>query len=122
MTSEANLEDHQLTKEKEFVPGALTKPSLLAIEIFSICDATFQQNLELLESSGRIDELAKDMEKFVKSKFTVPECHLGIILRRWFKVRMYVHASKLNYEMKRAKARKFKGAANASKTAKKKRS
>ena len=119
--SDANLEDHELIAARRYSPdAALVVPSLMAIEIFNICDSTFDSNQEVLRTSGNVNQLAEEMEKFVLDKFAVPKCHLGLILRRWFKVRMFIHASRLNEQMKESLATRIKGSANASKTAKKK--
>ena len=116
--AEPCLEEHEFITDKSFKAGALVYPSLLAIEVFNMCESSFLKNQKLLETSGKLQKLVDDLESFVESTHVIPKCHLNLILRRWFKIRMFIHASEINSEMRQSQAKVIRSAANSSKTMK----
>lgn len=115
-TSEES-EYHGIIANRCYTPNALVSPSKVALEIFQTCEATFNQNKSICES-GKVDELVNSLETFFFSKFNLPKCHLNLVLRRWFKVRMYVEAKKMNKRMKESKAKDIQSASNSSRSMK----
>ena len=104
-TSEDNKDmRHLLIVEKAYSEGALTLPSKLACDLFERSNASFMTNRDKFAEAPRaldkfIDWLKDDLlENFPD----FPLCHLDLLLRRFFKVRMYFWARFLDAELQKS--------------------
>ena len=95
---------HTLIIEKAYTEGALTLPSKLACDVFEKANASFMTNREKFAKAPRsldkfIDWLKDDLEENFPG---FPQCHLELILRRFFKVRMYFWARFLDARLQKS--------------------
>ena len=95
---------HSLIVEKAHTEGSLIFPSKLAYEVFEIANARFMENRDSFVTVAKgldkfIDWLRKDL---IEIHPDFPLCHLDLILRRFFKVRMYFWARYLDAQLQNA--------------------
>ena len=114
-SKEPCLPEHEFIEMKEYKKYALVYPSQLAFKIFNMAEDTFRYHREKLHDGENVQEQIIDkLDEVIRDKFVIPFCHLDLLLKRWFKIRMYFWASELNKQMKKAHSKEIVGLANAS--------
>ena len=123
-TKDDNLEVHAVTRQRCYVPGALVYPSKLAYELFSTCNSGFVANQDyILSNEDATERFAEQLIPTLLLKFQkddVPRCHLELLLRRFFKLRMIWTVSYLNdrWKMYEKNKKEIRNRANSSKSLK----
>ena len=92
---------HSLITEKEYKEGALKLPSELASNFFEMANARYMDNC------NKFDEVHRPLDKFiawlspelVEKNPDFPKCHPDLLLRRFFKVRMFYLASHMDGQL-----------------------
>ena len=94
---------HNLIIEKSYVEGALKLPSELASDLFEEAHARFMENRDSFDKAPRtLDKFIVWLSKELAEKHKdFPKCHLDLLLRRFFKVRMNYLANHLNEQMQK---------------------
>ena len=102
--SEANQDwRHSLIIEKAYTEGALTLPSKLACDVFEKANADFIANRDQFSKTPRcLDKFINWLRDDIVANFPdFPLCHLDLLLRRFFKIRMFFWASFLDAELQK---------------------
>ena len=102
--SEANQDwRHSLIIEKAYTEGALTLPSKLACDVFEKANADFIANRDQFSKAPRcLDKFINWLRDDIVANFPdFPLCHLDLLLRRFFKIRMFFWASFLDAELQK---------------------
>ena len=88
--------------EKCYTPDALTFPSEVAYRIFSMCEASFLENVRnILLIDDFVDELVGQIyPKVIEAHPQIPQCHLKLLLKRFFKIRVHFLARQLTIQAK----------------------
>ena len=94
---------HALITEKSYVDGALKLPSELASDLFEMANARYMENRESFDNAPKtltrfLEWLSKEL---AKNHPDFPLCHLDLLLRRFFKVRMNYMANFLDANMQK---------------------
>ena len=104
MASSDGSEWLRLIEEKCFVPNALTMPSEMAFQVFSLCESTFIYNTsnghDIESFYDQIVDTLYDTILDPDFQWKVPQCCLKLLLLRFFKIRMYFYSSYLTSEAK----------------------
>ena len=101
LTTSLRTSKHSLITEKEYVEGALKLPSEIASNFFEMANARFMDNRD------SFDKVHKPLDRFiawlrnelVEKHPDFPKCHLDLLLRRFFKVRMYFLANHMDGQL-----------------------
>ena len=92
-------------------------PTSLAIDFFQYCEGVYQQNPYAISRGGDpLDEVMKHIEE-VGLRDGMPECHLSLLIARFFKISMYFRVRQTNGQLKKEKYQKKKDKVYASKSA-----
>ena len=103
-TSEDNQElRHSLILEKAYTEGAFILPSKLACDVLESANAKFMTNRNQFSKAPRtLDKFIDWLKEDLAENFPdFPLCHLDLILRRFFKVRMYFWARFLDAQLQK---------------------
>ena len=94
---------HSLITEKAYVDGALKLPSELASCLFEDANCRYMENRDSFDKAPRtLDKFCVWLSKELSQKHTdFPQCHLDLLLRRFFKVRMNYLANHLDEELQK---------------------
>ena len=105
---ERNMPVHQLIKQKDYAPGALTTPTALAHNFYSFCESIWHKNHYAVRNGGRgLDRVMEHLYD-VGEERGIPVCHLQLTVQRWHKIRMYFEARQLTNIWKRQQAEEKK--------------
>ena len=114
---EPTLDIHKYIAQRCYTPNAMVYPTLLAIEFFQTCEGVYQQNPYAISRGGDpLDEVMKHLEE-VGLKNGMPECHLNLLIARFFKISMYFQVRHCNVKLKIEKYQKKADKVYASKSA-----
>ena len=111
-------EFHLLINQREYVEGALTRPSEKAIDMFIIAEKVFRAHRdEWKHDRNAASKFTDRALETIEDKYsTVKKCHLRLIISRFMRARLHFYAS---FETKKEvpkNAANIRSAANASKT------
>ena len=111
---------NSLITEKEYKPGALTRPSRFANAIFTDIEKLFRgAELAFSKQNNLTIILTDKMMASVLQKFPdVPKCHLRLIFRRFANARLNFDANFIDNQFIEKNKKIIEGKANASKTSK----
>ena len=89
---------HSLITEKAYVDGALKLPSEMASDLFENANNRFMENRDTFDKAPRtLDKFIAWLSKELVEKYKeFPLCHLDLLLRRFFKTRMYFLANTMD--------------------------
>ena len=89
---------HSLITEKAYVDGALKLPSEMASDLFENANNRFMENRDTFDKAPRtLDKFIAWLSKELVEKYKeFPSCHLDLLLRRFFKTRMYFLANTMD--------------------------
>ena len=96
----------KLIEEKSFVPNALTCPTEMAYKIFSLCESNFiEYNKNVLTVDNFVEKLCSRIYDTILEKVypNAPTCHLKLVMRRFFTIRMHFFSRQLTVEAKGTK-------------------
>ena len=103
MTTKERTWKHALIVEKSYVDGALKLPSELASDLFEDAHARYMENRDSFDEAPRVLDkfIVWLSQELVKKHKDFPLCHLDLLLRRFFKVRMIYLANHLDEELQK---------------------
>ena len=85
-----------------YTPDALVMVTEYAYKIFSMVESTFMANLAKMENEKFMDALVEKVVITTKNLFQadLPTCHWTLLIKRFFKIRVYFWARKLTVDAK----------------------
>ena len=94
-----------LITQKAYIPGALTYPTETARLFFSYSESVYNNNCFAIRRGGHALDLVFEHLHTVgrSSDYDIPICHLDLLIRRFFKIRMYFEASEMNNRLREYK-------------------
>ena len=114
---EPTLDIHMYIAQRCYTPNAMVYPTSLAIDFFQYCEGVYQQNPYAIRRGGDpLDEVMKHIEE-VGLRDGMPECHLSLLIARFFKISMYFQVRHSNVKLKIEKYQKKADKVYASKSA-----
>ena len=117
----ATMKEQDFILMKAWKDGSLVIPSQIAYNIFSMVEDTFRIHRDKInKEKDVIEQMIDSLDEVIRDKYDIPFCHLELMLKRWFNVRMHFWANESNRLMKddTAQQRENLGQANASQSMK----
>ena len=107
-TEQTFTEQDWITK-KSWVPGAMVYPTKLAYDYFDFCNSVLHKNFYAVRQGGA--GLKKVMDHLLEvgesNKFSMPVCHLELLLERFFKINMLFEVQQINNQLRAQRLREM---------------
>ena len=109
---------YMMIDQREYKEGALTRPSLKAIEMFTIAEKVFRAHRDEWKNEKDVATKLTDRAlRIIEDTYSsVKKCHLRIIIARFMRSRLHFYASFETRKELPKNAANIKSAANASKS------
>lgn len=104
---------------KSFSRGALTTPSEQSCSMFKICEHVFKINEEKLRKMSKILDFLTDKTLKIQTILQMhPRCHLRVIIKRFFRARLFVWAKHRSQQLRQEQKKTIASESNSSKSMK----
>ena len=107
--TEQTFREQDWITRKSWVPGAMVYPTKKAYDYFTECNSVLHKNFYAVRNGGAglkrvIDYL---LELGESNRFSMPVCHLELLLQRFFKVNMLFEVRQINSQIRAEQQRKM---------------